>query len=103
MRILAGVFILVAMFSCQKTLTEEEEERYTKRGKEIALQSFNRLSSELQTQMQHGGVESAIEFCNVEALPLTAELSKEFNAIIKNEVLEVACTETEKVIIEFLK
>lgn len=29
--------------------------------------------------------------------------SHEFNAIIKNEVLEVACAETEKVIIEFLK
>lgn len=29
--------------------------------------------------------------------------SHEFNAIIKNEVLEVACGETEKVIIEFLK
>jgi guanylate kinase len=29
--------------------------------------------------------------------------SHEFNAIIKNEVLELACGETEKVIIEFLK
>jgi guanylate kinase len=29
--------------------------------------------------------------------------SNEFNAIIKNEVLELACAETEKVIIEFLK
>lgn len=29
--------------------------------------------------------------------------SHEFNAIIKNEVLEVACGKTEKVIIEFLK
>ena len=29
--------------------------------------------------------------------------SHEFNTIIKNEVLEVACAETEKVIIEFLK
>jgi guanylate kinase len=29
--------------------------------------------------------------------------SQEFNTIIKNEVLEVACRETEKVIIEFLK
>ena len=29
--------------------------------------------------------------------------SHEFNAIIKNDVLELACAETEKVIIEFLK
>ena len=29
--------------------------------------------------------------------------SHEFNAIIKNEVLELACGETEKVIIQFLK
>jgi guanylate kinase len=29
--------------------------------------------------------------------------SQDFNVIIKNEVLELACVETEKVIIEFLK
>jgi hypothetical protein len=75
--------VLIGLISCDKTLSEKEKIEYTTKGKEIAQASFNALSEKLIEQMQQGGTQKAIPFCNVEALPITKELSKKYNAEIK--------------------
>ena len=56
---------------------------YTSKGKEIAQATFKTLSSKLKSAMQNGGVENAISYCNIHALPLTDSLSKVFDAKIQ--------------------
>jgi hypothetical protein len=80
------VFILLFVFSfisCGNKFTEKEKAEYTVKGKEIAQATFKKLSGELMAQMKAGGPVKAIPFCNLEAVPLVDELSKEYNAIIK--------------------
>ncbi len=45
------------------------------RGKAIAAQAFGVLSSNLTTALSQGGVSNAVQFCSVEALPLTASVA----------------------------
>ncbi|VAW47404.1 hypothetical protein MNBD_GAMMA03-1282 [hydrothermal vent metagenome] len=71
------------------TLSDEEVEKYTNQGKEIAQASFKELSTQLKTSLESGGVKEAIGYCNVSALPITRNLSLEHNAIIKRTSLNV--------------
>lgn len=64
-------------------MTPEEKKEYSDNGKEIAQTSFNALSEKLTEQMKMGGTAKAIPFCNVEALPITQQLSKKYNVTIK--------------------
>jgi hypothetical protein len=59
-----------------------------KRGKAITQATFQALSGELQKSMKAGGVEEAISYCHVNALPLTDRLAEEQNAIIKRTSLK---------------
>jgi hypothetical protein len=80
------VFILVIAFSliaCGNKLSEKEKAAYTVKGKEIAQATFKTLSGQLIEQMKAGGPEQAIPFCNMEAVPLVDELSKQYDATIK--------------------
>ncbi len=83
--------ITVFVISCQRksTLTDEQVEKYTKHGKEIAQSSFKALSSQLKQVMQAGGVKNAASYCNVAALPLTDSLSNKYNAVIKRTSLKL--------------
>lgn len=83
---LQRIFILILTFSfisCGNEFSEKEKAEYTAKGKEIAAASFKKLSEQLMAQMKEGGPAQAIPFCNMEAVPLVDELSKEYNAIIK--------------------
>lgn len=60
----------------------ENSHDYSK-GKEIIAATFSSLSSELQKSMHDGGVENAIKYCNLKALPITDSLSQIYNADIK--------------------
>jgi hypothetical protein len=71
------------MISCNKSLTSKETEAYLIKGKEISKESFNALSGKLKEQLQKGGVIQAIPFCNSKALPITQELSENYNVSIK--------------------
>lgn len=75
--------------SSDSALTEEEVEKYTKQGNEIAQTSFKKLSGQLKTAMNDGGVQNAIGFCKAAALPLTNSLSTEHNAVIKRTSLKL--------------
>ncbi len=83
--------LLTSIVGCSSdaALTDEEVEKYTNQGKEIAQASFKKLSGQLKTAIKAGGVQNAIGFCNVAALPVTDSLSTEYNAIIKRTSLKL--------------
>ncbi len=87
--------ILTTAIGCgsDSSLTDEQVEKYTAQGKEIAQASFKKLSNQLQVAMKAGGVENAIGFCNAAALPLTDSLSTKYSAVIKRTSLKLRNTE----------
>jgi len=52
------------------------EEDYLARGNEASAALFGRLMTTLQNKIEKDGVESAIAFCRLEALPLTEETAR---------------------------
>lgn len=83
MKNLMIVLVFLLMAACDNSLTEKEKLEYENKGNEIAQTSFKALSEKLTEQMKLGGPTEAIPFCNVEAMPLTKQLSEEFNVTIK--------------------
>lgn len=64
-------------------LVELDSAKYLKEGGEIAQATFKVLSQNLQNAMAEGGVENALKFCNVNAMPITDSLAKHYNVEIK--------------------
>lgn len=58
-------------------------------GNSIALSTKKTLGKNLQNALQNGGVENAINFCSLNAMPLVDSLSKSFGAEIKRVSLKV--------------
>ena len=56
---------------------------YVDKGNEIAKATFESLSSHLVNAMSAGGIDSALQYCNLNALAITDSLSKAHNAVIK--------------------
>lgn len=89
------IILVLALFlwSCSETPKEEvmleEKVESVELGKEIAGKSFVALSSALQSVMQTEGPLSAIQFCNVHAIPLIDSLSYVHNVDIKRTSLRV--------------
>ncbi|MDD3723688.1 MAG: DUF3365 domain-containing protein [Lutibacter sp.] len=83
MKNLLIVLVFMAMLSCGNSLTDKEKQEYTNKGKEIAQNSFKALSEKLTEQMKLGGPAQAIPFCNVEAIPITQQLSDKYEVTIK--------------------
>lgn len=75
--------IVLSVFSCNSELSKEEKQEYTVKGKEITQATFKELSTNLMAQMKAGGPAQAIPFCNQKAAPITQELSKKYNVLIK--------------------
>lgn len=69
--------------SVEKVLTDSEKQQYISKGKEIAMATFNTLSGELKEKITEGGIASAIDYCNVAAMPLTDSLSHAYNVEIR--------------------
>ena len=94
------IFLIFTLFvllsSCKsKTTTNQDvtkndnwEKEYVEKGKEIASSSFIALSGALSKAVKNGGIESALSFCNVNAIPLTDSLSKAYNVEIKRTSLK---------------
>lgn len=89
-----------------KKVTEAEiVSKVLELGKSVALGSKQTLGKNLQQALQEGGVENAIDFCNLKAMPLVDSLSKNYNATIRRVSLKVRNpedypTELEKQILE---
>ena len=89
--IFLGIFFLVIFQGCKdKTAKPKEDERSSliEQGTEIASGTFLALSTKLKEAMKAGGVEGAMAYCNVNALPITDSLSKVYNVDIKRTSLK---------------
>jgi hypothetical protein len=78
------------ILSCQETATPAEEETtpdpnqlLLDKGQEITAATFTALGGQLQKALKEGGVQHAIEYCNVKALPITDSLSHLHNALVR--------------------
>ena len=75
--------IIILFSSCQKELTEKEKSNYIIKGKEIAQMTVKNLGGNLIKHMKEGGPQQAIPFCNTAAQPLTEEVARKYNVLIK--------------------
>lgn len=69
--------------SNNETLSKDEKKEYRKTGKEIVKSSFEALSSHLKFAMESGGVDGAIQYCSVKAIPLVDSLSEAHNVEVR--------------------
>lgn len=60
-----------------------QENTLAKTGMEIAQATQQQLGQNLMKAIEEGGPIHALAFCNVEAIPLTAQMEEEHNAVIK--------------------
>jgi len=91
----AGAFLMTAL-SCQKEQTKVTENTATENTaekkqeiqdgeilKNYAAEAQQLLGSQLKQKIAEGGPENALEFCNINAIPLTDSISKKYKVTIK--------------------
>lgn len=91
MRYLLLPFItLLVAYGCQSESTEQKDRTLSfdttavvNEGQKIAKATFQTLSSNLKNAIEEGGIEHALQFCNVEAMPLTDSLSAHHDVSIR--------------------
>lgn len=83
-------FIMAVGYGCQTESQQQKDNSISfdttavvNEGQKIAKATFQTLSSNLKKAMTEGGVEYALQFCNVEAMPLTDSLSKHHDVSIR--------------------
>lgn len=81
-KIILLLFLLVFV-SCNQSLSTKEVEVYSIKGTEIAQKTFKSLSGNLMEQMKQGGTSKAIPFCNLNAVSITDQLSKQYDVQIR--------------------
>lgn len=95
-------FLLFALAACSPStnqeaeeedaaapLTDTERQQIIDDGKAIAQATFAELSSNLAVALSEGGVENAVQYCNLVAYPLVDSLSEVHDAIIRRTSLQV--------------
>lgn len=80
---LVAIFILTACTSEEKKAQRAMMMEVTAAGDKVATVAFNSLSGHLKSAISTKGVEHAIEYCNINALPLTDSLSRAFGVRIR--------------------
>ena len=75
--------LLLSIMACNTSISLKEKQEYLKKGKQITQATFKELSGNLMQQMKLGGPSQAVPFCNLQALPITNQISKKFNVTIK--------------------
>ncbi len=75
--------------STRDSLSLAEQEMYIDKGKSIAGATFSALSGQLQKALQEGGVQNAVDYCNVVAYPLVDSLSEVHDATIRRTSLKI--------------
>lgn len=87
MRTILLTSLALMLFSCKKehatTTTEIIKQDYKFLGDSIADTSQKALLSKVSAAIKKGGTEYAVEFCNLNAVPLTDSLSKVYNVEIQ--------------------
>lgn len=74
-----SIFLLVACGPTEKKQQKALVKEYEDTGKKIVKASFEAISAQLRAAIQDGGPANAIVYCNVNAIPLTDSLAKNFN------------------------
>lgn len=92
--VISIVFLTILLWNCQsQTATEVSEEAPTAKsdwmdaGAEITAAVGKTLLSTVQQKMGEGGVEGAIDYCRLNALPITDSLARHYNVEIKRTAL----------------
>jgi nitrate reductase cytochrome c-type subunit len=87
--LLLSILTSASFFGCQneasrsqKTLSEEELSEYQQKGGEFVEATQKVLASNLVGAIQEKGTEGALEFCNIQAIPLTDSMAVELQAHI---------------------
>lgn len=83
--------ILVFITACKDTTPSDSQESseeataidYKEKGRAITDAAFSRLSQNLMQAMQEGGVPHAIDYCHIEAYPITDSVSSDFEVSIR--------------------
>lgn len=83
--------ILVFFTACKDTTPSDKQEaseesttiNYKEKGRSITDAAFSRLSQNLMKAMQEGGVPYAVDYCHVEAYPITDSVSSDFEVSIR--------------------
>ena len=88
--IVLSVIASLAFFGCRNSnkktsnhLSDEELSLYQKTGSDLAASTQKVLASNLVGTIQERGTLEALEFCNIQAIPLTDSMSVELEAHIK--------------------
>lgn len=98
MKILLSVFLfalVILLGNCREApkttadTVQVSEIDHLQKGKQIATATFATLSTKLQKAMKEGGVQNAVEYCNLAASPLVDSLSKVYDAKIRRTALRV--------------
>lgn len=77
------IIIFLTISACNTSFSTKEKQEYSEKGKKIVQATFKELSSNLMQQMKMGGPTLAVPFCNVQAMPITSQLSEKYNVTIK--------------------
>lgn len=99
MKNLFFVFFVILMFSaCNPAPNKGSQttghandslwQSHKEQGKKIVGMSFKALSQQLQHAISERGLEGALSFCNVHALPITDSLSRAMNVTISRTALK---------------
>ena len=78
----------IASREIKKVSEAEILEKATEIGNEISAAAKMTLGKNLKAALSDGGVENAISFCNLNAMPLVDSLNKKFDARIKRVTLK---------------
>lgn len=78
---------ITALSACsnpkQQTISEEEKEALMLLGDSISMKMQNVLLQNVGKAIQKGGTDYAVEFCNVQAMPLTDSIADNLNVYIQ--------------------
>ena len=91
----ASLFSLIVVFiivSCQSEEERQQEalmKEFTEVGNRMAKISFESINGSLKAATAVGGIENAIQFCNLNAMSLTDSLSGSFEVSIKRSALKL--------------
>lgn len=98
--VLSLIFVLSCNQDQKKRLSQEATTEYINKGNQIAGSSFKALASELKAALARGGIPEAIDYCNVQAMPITDSLSEAYNAEIRRTSLKTRNPENKPTEIE---
>ena len=89
MRYQSGLVTLMVLSMGCIDVPPLNEQAAMERGKHIASETFNALSSRLQAQVASTGPAGAVEYCSLAALPLVDSIARANHAVVKRTSLLV--------------